>query len=269
MLLEADAVTQRAGRRVLLGPVDLALVEGEFLAVLGANGAGKTTLLRLLSGVATRTLGDVRFRGRPLASIAARERAQSIAYVPQVRPTSVPLTVRQLVLLGRYPHFSRWQRTPSPADVGAVDRALDRVGLAALSERKLDRLSGGERQAAYLAAALATVADVLVLDEPTTHLDPHHQVDLVRLLRELHAEGRTIVLATHDLALAALLADRIVVLARGRIAAIDRVEAIVRAERLAELFGAPFIVTEGEGGRSIPRLVLDGAAGGSGGVDRA
>jgi len=255
-MLEARGIVQRVAGKVLLGPIDVRVTSGEFVAVVGPNGAGKTTLLRLLTGVAQPVAGEVRLDGGPLGQLSGRDRAQRIAYVPQVRPQSVPLTVRQLVTLGRYPNLTRWQRTPSADDWRAIDAALDRVGLVAFADRALNSLSGGERQAAYIAAALAPGAEILVLDEPATHLDPKHQVDLARLLEGLHREGRTIVAATHDLGFAGVLADRIVVLREGDIAAEGPTDELMRPERLAELFDAPFEVAS-IGGRPVPRLALE------------
>ncbi len=166
--------------------------------------------------------------------------------MPQVRPTRVPLTVEQMVLLGRHPHLGRWQLAPSAADREAVARALELAGLGALAERRLETLSGGERQTVYIAAALAQEAPLLVLDEPTTHLDPAHQKQVADLILRLRAEaGRTVLTATHDLPLAAHVAERVVALRAGRMAACGSPDEVFTRERLAELFDAPFQVVRG------------------------
>jgi|SRR6185295_11894304 len=224
-----------------LGPLDLEVAAGECLALVGPNGAGKTTLLRCLAGLRTPSRGVVAHRGRNFAELSRRELARRIAYVPQVRPANVPLTVREAVELGRYPHLSPFQLAPSAADHRAVDHALAAAGIEAFAERPLDELSGGERQMAWIAAALAQEAEVLILDEPTTHLDPRHQRDVAGLLHRLHREnGATVLLATHDLDLAGLLGDRVLALRSGRIVSLGPPREVLAADSLAALFDAPF-----------------------------
>ena len=202
-LAEARAAEREfAGRRVV-GPVDLSVAAGETVAVIGPNGAGKTTLMRLLAGLLPPSRGEMRWGGATLAEIGRRALARRIAYVPQVRPTTVPLTVEQMVLLGRHPHLGRWRFAPSASDREAVHRALALAGLERVGDRRIETLSGGERQTVYIAAGLAQEAPLLILDEPTTHLDPAHQKQVADLILRLRAEaGRTVVTATHDLQLA-------------------------------------------------------------------
>jgi iron complex transport system ATP-binding protein len=165
--------------------------------------------------------------------------------------------VEDVVLLGRYPHLRRLQMAPGAADFRAVADALEVVGIADLRHRPVDELSGGERQAVYIAAALAQEAELLVLDEPTTHLDPRHQRDVAALVpRLLRRAGRTVVFATHDLNFASLTATRIVALRRGRILASGAPAELMGPETLGELFDAPFeVVRPGE--RPITLLRLD------------
>ena len=256
LVLQARALAWRAGGREILGPFDLDVVAGECLMVVGPNGAGKTTLLRCLSGLLRPSAGEVRYRGRSFAALSRRELARHIAYVPQVRPAAVPLTVEEVVLLGRYPYLSPLQMAPSARDFAAVEEALARVGVAELRARPLDELSGGERQAVYIAAALAQESEVLVLDEPTTHLDARHQRDVAALLLRLKAEaGRTVIAATHDLNLASLLGDRLLGLAGGRAVALGPPAAILGEEVLGRLFGTGFEVVRG-GERPVTLLTL-------------
>ncbi len=246
----------RADGREILGPLDLDVVAGECLLVVGPNGAGKTTLLRCLSGLLRPSAGELRYRGRPFADLARRELARHIAYVPQVRPAAVPLSVAEVVLLGRYPYLSTLQMAPAARDFAAVDEAMERVGVAHLRQRPLDELSGGERQAVYIAAALAQESEVLVLDEPTTHLDARHQRDVAALLLDLKAEsGRTVIAATHDLNLASLLGDRLLALAGGRAAALGTPAEILAEEVLARLFDSRFEIVRG-GERPVTLLSL-------------
>jgi iron complex transport system ATP-binding protein len=255
-LLTARGLAWRAGARTLLGPLDLDIQAGECLMVVGPNGAGKTTLLKLLTGLLPPAAGEIRYRGRSFADLSRRERARHIAYVPQVRPSSVPLTVHEVVLLGRYPHLAPLQLAPRSEDFAAVEAALSVVGIGELRQRPLDELSGGERQAVYIAAALAQEAEMLVLDEPTTHLDARHQREVAALLLKLAREsGRTVVAATHDLNLASLLGDRLLALAGGRTLAVGSPAEILRPELLAELFGTGFEVVRG-GSRPVTLLEL-------------
>ncbi len=270
-LIAARGLEWTAGGRRILGPLDLEVRGGECVAVVGPNGAGKTTLLRLVTGVLAPSRGRLELAGRPFAGLARRELARRIAYVPQSRPLSVPLTVERLVLLGRYPHLVRARVAPAATDFEAARRAMRDVGVAELAERPVDELSGGERQAAYIASALAQEAEVLVLDEPTTHLDPSHQQDIAALVRRLSgadvaggaagagaadgAGGRTVLIATHDLNFASLVSDRVLALKEGRILAAGPPARLLRPELLAELFGAAFEIVRG-GERPVTLLDL-------------
>jgi iron complex transport system ATP-binding protein len=253
-LLRARSVSWSVDGCDVLRPLDFGVAIGECVAVVGPNGAGKTTLLRLLAGVLEPSGGELTWAGTPYGRMSRRELARHIGYVPQVRPASIPLTVEQLVLLGRYPYLSPFQMAPGPEDLESVARVLERSGLAGLRERQLDGLSGGERQSVFIAATLAQEAEVLLLDEPTTHLDPRHHLDVVGLLMDLRSSGgQTIVLTTHDVNLAARLADRIVALRDGRVVAEGSPAELVRPDRLFEIFGAPFEAVGGAGG---PRVLL-------------
>jgi len=262
--LAAKGLTWRAGERDIVGPLDLELVAGECLAIVGPNGAGKTSLLRLLAGLLEPSAGSVWLDGSPLGRLSRRAIARRIAYVPQLRPLSAPLTVEEVVLSGRYPHLEPWQWALRASDFAAVEVALSRVGLGALRDRPLDRLSGGERQSVYIAAALAQGGEILLLDEPTTHLDPRHQLEIARLLTELRSFREppespepiptpTVVLATHDLDFAAHLATRVAALRSGKIVACDAPERVLRPEALRELFDAPFVSFR-DGERAVARL---------------
>jgi iron complex transport system ATP-binding protein len=256
VLLSARGLEWRSGSRTILGPLDLEVIPGECLAVVGPNGAGKTTLLRCLTGLLRPTKGEIAFAGRSLAGLSRREIARRIAYVPQLRPDHVPLAVEQVVLLGRYPHLSPFQIAPRSQDFAAVDEALRVVGIEELRGRPIDQLSGGERQAVYIAAALAQEAELLVLDEPTLHLDARHQHDLAALLLRLTAsEDHTVVLATHDLNLASLLGDRLLALSKGRELATGTPAEILRPELLERLFRARFEIVRG-GERPVTILDL-------------
>ncbi len=222
------------GRAVLEG-VDLALAPGELLLLAGRNGAGKTTLLRTASGLVAPGAGSVEVAGRPLASFSRRELAREIAFVPQETSLPFPFTAGQLALLGRTPHLGPLA-FESKRDVAAAERALERLGLAALIDRSVLELSGGERQLVHLARALAQEAPVLLMDEPTAHLDLAHRALVLGCLRDLAREGCAVLVVSHDLA-AAGFANRVALLARGRVLADGAPSAVVRSDLLREAFG--------------------------------
>jgi iron complex transport system ATP-binding protein len=212
-MLAAMQLSARRGTREVLSHVQARFAPG-WTAIVGPNGAGKSTLLRLLAGLLPPSHGSVVLEGRALADWPPSERARRIAWLAQDGEATGELTVRELVALGRLPHLGLLG-TPGPRDDAAIDAALAATESQAWQHRRLHELSGGERQRALLARALATEAPVLLLDEPTTHLDAPHQVALARLLRRL-AATRTIVSVLHDLPLA-LHADRLLVLRQGRV----------------------------------------------------
>ena len=183
---------------------------------------------------------------------------QPAASVPQIRSASISLTVEQMVTLGRFPYLSAWQFRPSAQDLERVDRALETVGLGALRDRRMDELSGGERQSVFIAAALAQEAEILLLDEPTTHLDARHQLEVIHLLRELRRSGEhAIVLTTHDLNLALRLADRVLALKEGQVVAAGDPEQLLAPGKLEQIFDAPFAVLREE--RAVLPSSADGA----------
>ena len=203
------------GGRPILHGLTFEVPQGAWVGLLGPNGAGKTTLVRTLAGLLPHT-GHLDLLGRPLARWPDRERARAVAVVRQQPVLDFDFTVEELVMLGRAPHRS-WLAGPTARDEAAVAAALAGTDLGALAGRSVATLSGGEQQRVLLAQALAQDAPVLLLDEPTAHLDVHHQYDLMGRVAAL--EGRTVVAAFHDLAFAARYADRLLVLHEGRLAA--------------------------------------------------
>ena len=222
------------GRRVLHG-VSLSLRGGEWVALTGPNGAGKSSLLALLAGLRKPAAGTVRLAGRPLQDWPVRERAQRLAWLSQQGEAEGDIAVRDVVRLGRLPHHGLFG-PPGAEDESAVQAALAETECSALAERRLSELSGGERQRVLLARALAVQAPVLLLDEPTTHLDAPHQRALVRSLKTRALAGVAVVAVMHDLTLA-LAADRLLVLAAGRLHADGPPADPAVRHALAEVFG--------------------------------
>ncbi len=252
--LRVARLTVRFGGRPALVGVDLIARPGEFVALAGPNGSGKTTLLRTLLGFVPADEGTVEVGGSPVASLAVRERARRLAWVPQEETTRDDVPLIDYVLFGRYAHLGALEG-PTADDRAQAERALVSVGLA---DRRADgvlALSGGERQRAVLARALVQGAPILLLDEPTAHLDIGHQLDLLARVRALARAGTVTVLAAlHDLNLAARFADRIVVLSRGRKVADGPPRAVLSAELLARVWGVVGAVRE-EPRSGVPYLI--------------
>ena len=229
------AHTYEDGPRALDG-VDFALDDGELAVVIGPNGSGKSTLLKLLAGLLTPSAGDVALDGRPIGQWPVRERARSVAVVPQFLPALPDLLVSDFVLGGRYAHFQRW-RAASVHDHEVVRGALARCDAADVALRSMHEISGGQRQRVLLARALAQEARVLLVDEPTNSLDPEHQVRVFALLQELVRAGRSACVITHDLNLASQFATRICLLSAGRVASDGPVASVLRREVLEPVYG--------------------------------
>ncbi len=244
--LVARSLAAGYGARAVLPDVDLTLAPGRLIALVGPNGAGKSTLLRALAGLIRPTAGVVMLDGADVSTLSRAALAARIAVVPQTFDTLFPFTVREIVALGRTARLGLFAR-PTLGDSAAVARAIAEQDLDALVDRRLDALSGGERQRVVLAMALAQEADVLLLDEPTAHLDPAHQIGIVRRAAELARTRGVIALAVlHDLNLAAL-ADRVVVLDTGRIVADDVPAIALSADIVARVFGPGLAVAQVSG----------------------
>jgi len=211
-----------------IGPMDVALHEGEMVGLLGANGSGKSTILKLMGGLLKPDAGGVDLWGQPIASMRNRDRAKLVSYLPQVLDMNVPFTVGQLAGMGLYPY-------ERGAGMG-VDEALGLVGLADRSGDALSRLSGGQRRRAYIAMTLVQGAGILLLDEPLANLDVRYQVETIRLLRDLNEKrGMAIMMALHDISLAHRF-DALVLLHHGRVIARGTPETVLREDLLREAF---------------------------------
>lgn len=225
------------GPRVALHAVDFEVGPGEFVALTGPNGSGKTTLLRTVLGFQEPATGSVELFGRPVAALSARQRARLVAWVPQSEPQRDDVPLLQYVLYGRYSFHGPLDRD-SAHDREVARRVLEEVGLEDRAEDGILSISGGERQRAILARALAQDAPLLLLDEPTTHLDIAHQLDLLTRVRSLVRDRHvTVISALHDLNLAARYADRIVVLSRGRRVADGSPSEVLSEDLLARVWG--------------------------------
>jgi len=241
-------------RRFAFEALTFSIETGEIFGVIGPNSAGKTSLLRLLTRVLEPARGEILVDGRPVARVAHWELARQVAVVPQEAPRPFPFTVEQLVLMGRYPHApSRFFETET--DAAVAREAMAATGTLALAALPLEQLSGGERQRAMLARALAQEPRLLVLDEPTSHLDLRYQAETAELLRRLNRErGVTILLVSHDLNLAAELCDRLLLLHEGRVAAVGTPADVLDQSRLEHVFDCRVVVDKSATGRPTVQL---------------
>ena len=222
----------------LTGPVSFQLARGAILVVLGPNGVGKTTLFRTLLGLSPRVAGSVAWGGRPLEDLTARDLARRVAYVPQAPGAAFDFTVEQYVMLGRLGLLGL-VNAPGRRDRDAAGEAIDRLGLGALRSRPLSRLSGGERQLAALARALAQQAGALILDEPAASLDIANQVRLLDTMVALATEGLAIVYSTHDPNHALRAGHQALLMTPGADPCHGSVGALVEPAALSRAFGTP------------------------------
>jgi iron complex transport system ATP-binding protein len=248
----------RRGRPFALAGLSFDLAEGEILGVLGPNSAGKTTLIRLLTRILVPTRGTIEVEGVALSSMTRAELARRIAVVPQDMPQGLPFTVEELVLMGRYPHAPR-RFFETAEDVRVAREAMAATGVLDLAGTCVAILSGGERQRVALARALAQQPRLLVLDEPTAHLDLRHQVECVALLRRVNRErGTTVLLVSHDLNLAGELCDRLLLLADGKIARLGTPDAVLEEKLLTAVYGCAVTVDRhATTGRPVVQVAWD------------
>ena len=240
-LLFVENVRCSLGGREVLRGLTFTLREGERLAVVGPNGAGKTTLLRILAGTLSPSFGRVTLEGRELLALPPKDRARKIAVLPAETATPFAFTVREFVSIGRTPHLG-WFGGEREEDDRAVARALEATGTAGLREREVTTLSSGERQRVFLAQALAQAPSLLLLDEPTAHLDLAHEIEIFDRLVGENRDGLTWIAVLHDLNLASEYAERILLLREGRILGDGPPEEVLREETLRAVFGEGLLV---------------------------
>jgi iron complex transport system ATP-binding protein len=225
-------ITLRKGRRLILDGVSLSASRGEVLGIVGPNGAGKTALLRCAAGLERHNVGVVEIAGTPLTRLSSAARARAMAFLPQQAEAAWPISVAAAVSLGRIPYGNR----PTEQNRKAIAGALDAVGMTTFAKRLITTLSGGERALVLLARALAVDADILLLDEPSAALDPHHQLVIMELFHRLAEKGKTVCVVLHDLPLAARFCDRLALLHAGRIVAHGSSEAVFADEFLQSVY---------------------------------
>ncbi|UHA76102.1 ABC transporter ATP-binding protein [Paenibacillus sp. 481] len=235
-VLRAERLVGRYGQRIVLHHVSLAIAKGEWVGIIGPNGSGKSTLLALLSGAEVPAAGSVSLFGKPIPSYKRKELARSMAVLQQEALPAVGYTVRDVVEMGRFP-YQKWFGTESEDSGPFIDLIMEQLQLTAIEERPLDQLSGGQRQRVALGKLMAQSPDIVLLDEPTTYLDIHHQVQFLDIVREWQRTASlTVVSVLHDLNLASLYCDRLVVMNEGQIVAEGKPEEVITEQLLADIF---------------------------------
>jgi iron complex transport system ATP-binding protein len=248
--LTLDAVTVMRGRRTVLDAASAAFAGGRLTAVIGPNGAGKSTLLDVAAGLLAVSAGTVAWNGTPLATMPRRVLATRRAYLPQNPRVDWPIAVERVVALGLSAQLPAFGRLPAGWQA-RIDAALGRFDLAALRDRPATQLSGGELARVMLARATVGEPELLIVDEPTAGLDPRHALDAGRRLRALADEGRTVVVALHDLDLAARIADDVVALKAGRVIAAGPAHQVLTEAVLGELYEVGVRIASIDGGLAI------------------
>lgn len=226
----------------VLKDVTLSIQPGVFAGLIGPNGSGKTTLLKLIEGLLHPRQGEVLLQGVPVRQMSRRNLAKILAVVPQDSPMAFPFQVREVVLMGRSPHLGAWQ-FEKDKDYAIVNEAMAMTDTLSLADRPMDRLSGGERQRVLIARALAQEPQVLLLDEPTTFLDIRHQVEFFDLIKGLNRDhGLTVLAVTHDINLASLYCDVMILLKDGEIHLRGCPEEVVTEEHIQAVYNIPVFV---------------------------
>lgn len=239
MMLQVEHVSGGYGREPVVRDVSFDVKKGEMLGILGPNGSGKSTLLKIISGILPKQGGTVTIDGRPDSSYTQKQFARKVAVLPQLHAHAFSHSVKDTVALGRYPHqsglFSSW----SDEDERAVQEAMDYAGITRYEDTPIELLSGGEQQRVFVAQALAQQAPVLLLDEPTNHLDIAHQQQLLDTIRnQAHQKGITVISVFHDINLAALYCDRLLLLKKGEVAAIGTPQEVLLEDEIASVYAA-------------------------------
>lgn len=256
-MLNIQSIKVSYGETEILHDVSLEIPAGEVVSLIGPNGAGKTTMMRAISGVIPLQSGSVFVGGQDLSSTPVDQRARLLAVVPQARKLTPEYTAKQAIMMGRTPYLG-WLGNPGQVDFDKVDWAIDRTGISGLVERRVDELSGGEQQLVLIARALAQDAPVILLDEPTAHLDLRHQATILDLVHQLARERNLAVLMSlHDLNLVSIFSDRIALLDQGTILADGTPHEVLVRERLSSVYGVALDIIQ-HPHRDIPLVLLNG-----------
>jgi len=238
-ILQADGLSAGYPGRDVLHDLSFSIASGEMVGLIGPNGAGKTTLLRVMAGDIAPASGTMRFQVEPISALSHRARARSIAYVPPMLDLMSAMSVEEFIALGRTPYVEGWRRLQTD-DRDAIRRALRATDLEAFADRNMHELSEGEKHRAMIALGLAQEPELLLLDEPTAHLDIKHAWQIMELIHDLHSsDSMTIVITTHDLNIASEFCSRLFLMDQGRLAATGAPTDVLKDEQLSAVYDYP------------------------------
>jgi len=238
----------------VLHDISFALEQGEFLGIIGPNGAGKSTMLRLICGILKPEKGVIKVFGKNIEQIEPKQLAQKIAFVPQETHFTLDYTVEDIVLMGRYPYLKAFQKE-NKIDFEARDHGLEFTESQIFRKRTINSLSSGERQRVVLARALAQEPEILVLDEPTSHLDLHHQHAIMELLKKLNKQGMSIIVVNHDLNLASLYCGRLILMHQGKVFKQGSPAELINEKTLKEVYKTDVKVIK-HPHKDVPHILL-------------
>ncbi len=256
-LYKIDNLSFSLSGKLILKALSFDIIKSDYLAVIGPNGAGKTTLLKCLMGIHRCESGRIFFDDIDLTEMKQKELARSVAYVPQNDGRPLPFTVKEFVMLARYPHLSPFT-SYTQQDKAVVKEALQTVNIARLENRRLNTLSGGERQMVLIAAALAQESEIILFDEPTAFLDPKYESAIYSIMDKIHRAGKTVVMVTHDINGAILHSTKVLILKEGRIVFKGEPQRITGGRILSDVYEKPFsFMDHPQNGK---RIVVPGAA---------
>jgi len=239
-IIQIENLSIALSGNTILKDISLSINDGEYVSIIGPNGAGKTTLIKCLAGIHRDWTGSIQIESKPFSDYDSKALARLQSYVPQADGRTNPLTVAEFTAMGRYPHLSAFT-TLTAEDYAAIDEAIDRTGLEPFRHRKMNTLSGGERQMAFIAAALAQGSRILLLDEPSTFLDYRHQAEVALILKSACREKSiTIVAVHHDINTAAACSDRICAIKEGSIVFNGTPQETIQPQTLKEIYNTDF-----------------------------
>jgi len=240
-LIEIENFSFSIDRKSILKDISVSIKKGEYVSIVGPNGAGKTTLIKCLNRILSGGTGTIEVEGKQLDTYKQKDLARRISYVPQANGHHFSFSVREFIMMGRYPYISPFSSV-SAQDEAAVERAIKLTGTKKWADRLITTLSGGERQKVLIAAALAQEADVLLLDEPITFLDPGYQDEIYAILKSINLDqGITIISATHDINSAVLHSQKIIALKEGSLCFFGSPRDIMNNDKLYKLYGKSFL----------------------------
>ncbi|MFW6324764.1 MAG: ABC transporter ATP-binding protein [Desulfovibrionales bacterium] len=249
-----ERVSAGYGKGEVVRNVSFGVDQGELFVIIGPNGSGKTTLLRSVSGMPLSVQGDLQVLGRPLSRFKGRALARTVALVPQGLPEESPFTVLETVLMGRFAHQGLLG-LQTGKDRETAEEAMETTRVSHLAGRRVDHLSGGEKQRVFIARALCQEPDIMLLDEPTASLDLAHQTRIMDLLEHLRSErGMTVIMVSHDLNLAAMYGDKLLLLSGGEVLSTGTPSEVMTFDTLEKAYGAVLLVDENPLG-SFPRII--------------